>query len=332
MKTNHVIRSLGLLLAAFFAISQAGPAYGQAKKDWPKIVTIGGAPVGGTGAVYAGGVAGILHAKLGLNTSVETTGGPVHNTQLAQSKEVTICGVSAAAIYEGWHGAGWAKGKTHQDIRCLFPMYNTYFQMYALKKAGIQSIYDLNGKSVGVGPTGGTSALLWPRFLETLGIKPGRIVNASSSDLGDQLKDGLIHANAQSAGIPWSAVTEAETMSEVNVLGISKKDMEKVIEKVPYLSPGILPKGTYKANKETDIDTLTFWSFYIANKDLPEDFVYAIVKTVFENQDALVAAHKAAVETRPEYIVHSPIPLHPGAVKYYKEKGIKLPDKILPQK
>jgi TRAP transporter TAXI family solute receptor len=313
----------------FFSVNHVGAEGG---KDWPKIVTIGGAPVGGTGSVYAGGVAGILHGKLGINASVEATGGPVHNTQLAQSKEVTICGVSAPAIYEGWHGAGWAKGKLHQDIRSLFPMYNTYFQIYALKKTGIQSIYDLNGKRVGVGPTGGTSALLWPKFLEILGIKAGRIVNANSSDLGDQVKDGLIHANAQSAGIPWAAMTEAETMNELSILGVSKKDMEKVIEKYPYLSPGLIPKGTYKANKAADIDTLTFWSFYIAHKDLPDDFAYAIVKAVFENVDALIATHKAAAETRPEFIVYSPIPLHPGAVKYYKEKGIKLPDRILPPK
>lgn len=322
----------GLAIITLFLVSFPGPAHSQSGKDWPKIVTIGGAPVGGTGFIYAGGVAKIMMEKMGINASVETTGGPVHNTQLTQTKEVTISGVSAPAIYEGWHGMNWAKGTKHQDIRCIFPMYNTYFQMYTLKKTGIQAIQGLSGKAVGVGPTGGTSALLWPRFLEYLDIKPSRVVNASSSDLGDQLKDGLVHANAQSVGIPWSTITETETMNDVTVLGVSKADAVKIIEKLPYLSPGIIPKGTYKANKDTDVDTVTFWSFYITHKDIPEDFIYAVVKSVLDNPDIMIATHKAAQETKPEFIVYSPIPLHPGAVKYYKEKGIAIPEKLLPPK
>ncbi len=323
---------LSLALVALFSVSLPGPAHSQAGKDWPKIVTIGGAPVGGTGFIYAGGVAKIMLEKMGINASVETTGGPVHNTQLTQSKEVTIAGVSAPAIYEGWHGTNWAKGTKHQEIRCIFPMYNTYFQMYTLKKAGIQAVKDLNGKAVGVGPTGGTSALLWPRFLEYLEIKPSRIVNASSSDLADQLKDGLIQANAQSVGLPWATITQTETLEDVTILGVSKGDAVKILEQLPYLSPGIIPKGTYKGNKDADIDTVTFWSFYITHKDVPEDFIYALVKSVLDNRDILVATHKAAQETKPEFIVYSPIPLHPGAAKYYREKGVKIPDKILPPK
>lgn len=323
---------LSIALATLFLFSLPGLAQSQGGKDWPKIVTIGGAPVGGTGFIYAGGVAKIMLEKMGINASVETTGGPVHNTQLTQSKEVTISGVSAPAIYEGWQGINWAKGTKHQDIRCIFPMYNTYFQIYTLKKTGIRAVKDLNGKAVGVGPTGGTSALLWPRFLEYLEIKPSRIVNGSSSDLADQLKDGLVHANAQSVGIPWATITQTETLDDVTILGVSKADAVKIIEKLPYLSPGIIPKGTYKANTDMEIDTLTFWSFYITHKDVPEDFIYAVVKNVLDNRDLLVASHKAALETKPEFIVHSPIPLHPGAVKYYKEKGVAIPDKIMPPK
>jgi TRAP transporter TAXI family solute receptor len=320
------------LVASTLFLFLVNPASAQPGKDWPKIITIGGAPVGGTGYIYAGGVAKILHEKMGLNASVEVTGGPVHNTQLTESKDVTIAGVSAPAIFEGWHGSGWAKGKKHEGIRCLFPMYNTYFQMYTLKKTGIGTLADLRGKSVGVGPTGGTSALLWPTFLEALAVKPGRIVNASSSDLADQLKDGLIHANAQSVGIPWSTITETETMNEITVLGISRDEGQKIVQVLPYLSSGIIPKGTYKANKDRDIPTLTFWSFYITHKDVPEDFIYQLVKNVLDNHASMVATHKAARETLPEFIVQSPIPLHPGAVKYYREKGVQIPDKMLPPK
>lgn len=321
-------------MGIFFILVMVFSAYGvqaqsKERKDWPKIVTIGGAPLGGTGYVYSGGVAKVLHEKMGIAASVEATGGPVHNTQLVNGKEATLGGVSAPAVYDGWHGLGWAKGKKHQDIRIIFPMFNTYFQIYALKKSGIKTVQDLAGKSLGVGPVGGTSAMLWPRILDILEIKPARMVNASSSDLNSQLKDGLLDANAQSVGLPWAILSEIETTHEINVLGLSKKEMDKVIEKFPFLSPGTISKGTYKTNKDMDIETLTFWSFFIAHKDLPEDFIYEVVKKVYENSEIMITTHKSARESRPENIIYSPLPLHPGAIKYYKEKGMVLPEKLL---
>jgi len=324
MRRNvHFISILlvGLTLGVWCSLAES--------KDWPKIITIGGAPVGGTGYVYSGGFAKVLHEKMGLTASVEATGGPVHNTQLVNAKEATFGGISAPAVYDGWHGLGWAKGKKHQDIRIIFPMFNTYFQIYALKKTGVKEVQDLAGKSLGVGPVGGTSAMLWPKVLETLQIKPSRVVNASSSDLNSQLKDGLLDANAQTVGLPWSLISEIETTHEVNVFGLSKKEMSKVIEQFPFLSMGNIPKGTYKTNKDKEIETLTFWSFFITHKDMPEDFIYEVVKKVYENTEIMIATHKSAKETRPEHIIYSPLPLHPGAIKFYKEKGIALPEKLI---
>lgn len=324
---------LGLvIITATFLTYHFSEAQVKEGKDWPKIVTIAGAPLGGTGYVYSGGFAKVLHEKMGIAASVEATGGPVHNTQLVNAKEAVFGGVSAPAVYDGWHGTGWAKGKKYQDIRIIFPMFNTYFQMYALKRSGIKNIHDLAGKSVGVGPIGGTSALIWPMILEILAVKPGRVVNASSSDLNSQLKDGLLDANAQSVGIPWGIITEIESTHEINIFSVSRKDMDKVLEKLPYLSPGMIPKGTYKTNKDFDIETLTFWSFFITHKDFPEDFIYEVVKKVFENTDIMIATHKSAIDTRPENIIYSPLPLHLGAIKYYREKGIRLPEKLLPPK
>lgn len=302
----------------------------QPRPGWPKAVTIGAAPVGGTYFIWGGGFAKLLNDKLGISGSVEVTGGPVHNTQLVEAKQLDFGMVTAAPAYEGWEGLGWAKGKKHQNPRVIFPMYTTFFQMYALKKSGIKSVHDLNGKSVGVGPVGGTPATYWPLILATAGVKPSRIVNAGSSDLNSQLKDGLLDANGQSVGLPWVLVTEIETTHEVNFFGVPKPDAEKFIAKYPFFSPGPVPANTYKSNKE-EVHTLTVWNFMTVHRDTPDDFVYEVIKTTFDNVAILIAAHKSAVEVKPENIVYSPIPLHPGPVKYYREKGIKLPDKVLPK-
>lgn len=307
------------------------PALGQQKPGWPKSVTIGAAPVGGTYYVWAGGFVKLLHDKVGIPGNVEVTGGPVHNVQLTNEKKLDFGMVTAGPVWEGWNGEGWAKGKKYQDVRIIFPMYTTYFQMYALKKSGIKSIHDLNGKSVGVGPVGGTPATYWPKIFEVAGVKPGRIVNASSADLNSQLKDGMLDANGQSVGLPWVTITEIETTHDVNVFGVSAKDADKFIQKYPYFSKGVIPKGFYKSNKDYDVETLTVWNFMTVHKDAPDDFVYEVIKKTFENVNVLIAAHKSAEEVKAEYIVHAPTPLHPAAIKYYKEKGIQLPDKLIPR-
>lgn len=326
MGRKYYLIGLVIILSILFI---TGSAFSQERKRWPKTVTIGAAPVGGTYFIWGGGFAKLLNDKLGITGSVEVTGGPVHNTQLVDRKQLDFAMVTAAPVYEGWEGAGWAKGVKHRNVRVIFPMYTTYFQMYALRKSGIKNIHDLNGKSVGVGPVGGTPATYWPIIFETLGIKPSRIVNAGSSDLNSQIKDGMLDANGQSVGLPWVIITEIETTHEVNVFGVSKKDGEKFIAKYPFFAPGAMPRGTYKSAKE-DIDTVTVWNFMTVHKDTPDDFVYEVLKATFANVDILIRAHSSAQEVKPEYIAYSPIPLHPGAVRYYKEKGIKLPDKIIP--
>lgn len=317
---------LALSVSLMFASAEA-----QVKPGWPKQVTIGAAPLGGTYFVWAGGFAKLLNDKMGIPGNVESTGGPVHNTQLLQAKKLDFGMVTAGPVYEGFVGDpdGWSKGKKHPDIRVIFPMYVTYFQMYSLKDTGIKSIMDLNGKSVGVGPVGGTPATYWPKILAEAGVKPKRIVNASSSDLNSQLKDGMLDANGQSVGLPWVTITEVETTHDCNVYGVPGDVAKKINEKIPSLALGSMPKGTYKSNPDTDIPTLTVWNFMTVHKDTPEDFVYEVLKATFANVDILIAAHKSAKEVQPESIVHSPIPLHPGAVKYYKEKGIQIPDKLI---
>lgn len=303
----------------------------QQKKGWPtKGVTIGAAPIGGVYYVWAGGPAKVMGEKLGIPASIESTGGPVHNTQLVNIKQLDFGMVTAAPAYEGWTGTGWAKGKKHQNIRAIFPMYTTYFQMYALKKSGVKSIKDLNGKSVGTGPIGGTPATYWPMIIAEAGVKPKRIVNASSSDLDNQLKDGLLDSNGQSVGLPWGLVSAVETTHDIVVIGVESDIADRFIKKHPDFAKGVIPKGTYKS-APNDITTLTVWNFMITHKDMPADFVYEFTKEIFKNKPLLVSVHKSAKEVEPKNILYSPIPLHPGAIKYYEEIGLKLPKELRPQ-
>ncbi len=305
-------------------------------KHWPRNITIGTGSIGGVAYLHGAAVAKVIYEKMGISSTAEVTGGSVHNVKLANAKEVTFGKSHALSAYEGWNGIGWAKGTKYQDIRAMFHEFDVFFQIYALKKSGIKSIYDLNGRSLGVGPIGGGPHVFYPQILEGLGIKPSRYVNAGISDLDTQLRDGLLDANANIIGKPWVMIKETETVHELNVFGIAKKEFEKIpklVEKYPFVTSRIIPKGTYKANRDFDIETLTIGSFYYVHKDTPEDFVYEVLKTVCENWDTIAATVAASRGERPERIVeNSPIPLHPGAIKYFKEKGIKVPDRLVTPK
>jgi hypothetical protein len=316
-----------LLVLSLFLVLPAAEA--QDKAGWPKGVTIGAAPLGGVYYIWGGAFAKLINDKVGIQGNVEATGGPIHNVQLLQEKKLDFGMVTAGPVWEGYQGQEWAKGKKHEDLRVIFPMYITYFQMYALAKTNIKSLKDLNGKSVGVGPKGGTAADYWPKIFEAAGIKPGRVVNASSADLNSQLKDGMLDANGQALGVPWPVITEVETTNEINSFGVPAEDVKKVLDKYPYFLSVSIPKGTYKSNKDNDIPTVAQWNFMTVHKSAPDDFVYEVVKKTYENLDLLIAAHKSAQEIKAENIKLSPIPIHPGAAKYYKEKGVAVPDNLI---
>jgi len=316
------------LLVFLFLVTLSSFSQAQPKKGWPtKGVTIGAAPVGGLYYIWAGGPVKVLSDKLGIPAAVESTGGPVHNTQLVNSKELHFGMVTAAPAYEGWHGVGWAKGKKHQDNRAIFPMYTSYFHSYTLKKSGITKVKDFSGKSAGTGPVGGTPSTYWPLFFESAEIKPKRIVNSSFSDLDSQLKDGLLDVICSVVGIPWGTIMAIETTHDVVVIGVEEGAAEKFISKYPFFTRGIIPKGTYKS-ATADLPAITLWNFFITYKEMPDDLVYEFTKEIFKNKELLVKVHKSALEMEPKSILFSPIPLHPGAIKYYEEIGVKIPKEL----
>jgi hypothetical protein len=320
---------LAIALITLFTTLIMDSAFAQPKAGWPKGATIGTSGIGGVYFVWGGGFAKLLNDKVGVPASVEVTAGPVANVKLVTGKQLDFGLATAAPIYEGWVGQGWAKGESYQNIRVIFPMFTSYAHAYAPKKTGIKEVKDLNGKAVGTGAVGTTPAVYWPLVFDVVGVKPGRTVNAGWSDLTAQMKDGMIDAVATISGLPWGSLTEMEVLQEMSVFALSKQQMEQCVAKYPYLSPGVIPKGTYKANKEEDLHTVTMWNFMVVHKDAPDDFIYEVVKKTFENVDILVAAHPSASEVKIESIRYSPIPLHTGAVKFYKEKGIQIPDKMI---
>jgi uncharacterized protein len=314
-----------LLLVAVLAFPLTARAQGVAKP-----VTIGAASLGGVYYLWGGGFAEVLRVALDLDSTVQLTGGPVGNMKLLEAGVLDFGMVTTAPAYEGWNGLGWAEGKRYRNARAIFPMYTSYFQMYALQKTGIRSIQDLNGKRVGVGPVGGTPATYWPRIFEAAGVKP-RVINSGLAYLDNQLRIGVLDAHGSAIGLPWGLVAEIAAEQPINFFGVPPDVAEAFTRKHPFFATGAIPANTYR-NQKDPITTLTLGNFMAVRKDLPDEMVYRVVKATFERLDILTAAHRSAREVKADNIVLSPIPVHPGAVRYYQEKGIKLPESLVDTK
>ncbi|MFN3845828.1 MAG: TAXI family TRAP transporter solute-binding subunit [Paracoccaceae bacterium] len=306
----------------------ATSAMAQDKSDWPKDMTIGTASQGGTYFVYGNGFAGYISEALGVNTTGEVTGGPVQNVTLVETGDHLMGLVTMGPAYDAWIGKSeLAPGLEHKSVRALFPMYQTPFQVVALKSSGIKSVSDLTGKRVSVGPAGGTPGTYWPQFLAALDVK-ANISNAGAADAGGQLSDGLIDAFAFAAGVPISAFAELAAQQDVVMFGFTPEEQAKVLEAFPAMAPFTIPSGTY-AKHDYDQPTVALWNFAVAHQDMPESLAYEITKLALDNNDRMKQIHATAAETLVEnWDKNTFMTFHPGAVKYYEEKGITIPDAL----
>lgn len=313
----------GLLLGA-----REGPAATPA--HWPKGITIGGTNLGAAAYAYQAAWAMVLTDKLGLNAQVEATGGPQANIQLIQSKQTDFGSTSMGPAYEGYHGLGWAKGKRYDQIRILFPMYASYWQWWALAKSPIRHIRDVQGYDIALSGAGSTPDYYGRKMLEFFGVKPKRIINGGFGDSNNMMRDGILPASAAFAGIPHPAAVELSTTHDIRMLGLPKADAERFVANFPELGLGEIPAGTYKG-QDRPIETISVWFAMLTHKDVPEDLAYAVVKATFEGRDALIRGLKSAQETVPENVGNvTAVPLHVGAVRFFKERGIAVPAKALP--
>lgn len=298
-------------------------ALAQGKANWPKSLTLGTASVGGTYFIYGGVIAQMLTEKVGVNVSTQQTQGPNQNMILADGGKIELGMITMGVGLHGWNGTGWAAGKKYNNVRAMFPMYDTPFHFVATERSGIKTVADLAGKRVGVGPRAGTPGTYFPLIFDALGLNV-TVRNGSASDMAGQLGDGLIDCFAFAAGLPISSFSELEAKGGVRFFGFSDQELAAVRAKIPELSPSVIPKGTYRTMTE-DHKTVGLYNFFICRPELPDDLVYEMTKAIMENNAQLVQGHSAGKETIPANADKNTfLPFHPGAARYFKEKGVKL--------
>ena len=165
-------------------------------------------------------------------------------------------------------------------------------------------------------------------MMETLGIEFERR-NGGWTDLGGQLQDGLLDVIAFAAGVPVPAVSQLEVQTDVNIIAFTEEEQAAILDAFP-VSEFTIPASTYTTLTE-DARSVSMWNFAIANCDLPESFVEAVVNVVMSDNERMVGIHRAATSTTPDnWDKNGVLKWHPGAAKWFKENaGADIPDDMI---
>jgi len=316
----------GIVLLCFVFIA-AGPAMARTQ-----FVSIG---TGGTGGIYypyGGGVAEIWTKYVkDVKAVAEVTGASVENVKLAHKGETVIGEVMGDVAVAGFQGLSKFKGKKH-DILSMAIMYPNLLQVVVLKKSGITDIEQIKGKKISSGSPGSGTNFMSETVFKALGIPLDSYSDSrlSFTETANALRDGTVDVGFWSVGPGTSSILDLATTHDIHIISFTAAQQEKIQAANQEYSAVDLAGGVYRG-VDAAVPTIGVWNVMICQKSLTEDMVYKLVAALYEHNDYLRKIHPSAAYTTPENAVkYSPIPLHPGTVKYLKEKGIAVPAKLMP--
>ncbi|HEV2066294.1 MAG TPA: TAXI family TRAP transporter solute-binding subunit [Thermomicrobiales bacterium] len=283
---------------------------------------------GGTGGVYfpyGGALASLLTANLeGTNVTAEATSASVDNMYLIESGDADIAFVLGDTAYDAVQG-----NPPFEDpiaAQALATLYNNYTQIVVNADAGISSIADLAGKRVSVGAPGSGTEVIANRILQVSGIDPAsgiEVERLGVAESADAIRDGQIDAFFWSGGLPTAAITDLSATPNVSVQLLPHGEVAAALQEAygDFYSTDVIPANTY-TNQTSDVEVVIVPNVLVVNESMDEELAYNITRVMFEGQAELAAAHpEAAKLTLENATVGSPIPFHPGAVRYYQEQG-----------
>jgi TRAP transporter TAXI family solute receptor len=288
---------------------------------------------GGTGGVYyplGGGMANVLTKYVpGYAATARVTGGSVDNLKLIGSQQSEVALVMVDAALDALRGEDKFKGSP-VEARTLMILYPNRMHVVTTAATGIKSMADLKGKRVSTGSPGSATEVMAFRVIEAAGLDKDKDMKRERLGVAEStnaIKDGKIDAYFWVGGLPTAAVTDLAATPGVKLVLI---DHSEVLDKMNakyggIYSAGVIPAKTYPG-QDTDNKITVVQNILIANAKMPDQVAYNIVKTFIEKRDELIAVHREAESIKLENQVakNSPIPWHPGAAKYFTEKGLKM--------
>jgi len=312
-------------LAATLSIA-AGPGLAQDKRN----ISIG---TGGTGGVYyplGGGLANLLTKYVpGWSATAEVTGGSVDNLKLLGAGKSEIGFSMVDAGLDAMKGADKFKGNPVQ-VRTIAVLYPNRMHVVTTEATGIKTFADLKGKRISTGSPGSATEVMAFRVIEAAGLDKDKDLKRERLGVAESvnaLKDGKIQGFFWVGGLPTAAVTDLGATPGVKIKLIDHADAVAAMNKKygPLYAAGIIPAKTYPG-QEADNKMAVVWNVLVTTDKMSDDAAYQVAKVIFEKRDEWAQVHKEALslEMKHQLLSNTPIPFHPGAVKYFTEKGHKV--------
>ena len=288
---------------------------------------------GGTGGVYypmGGGLAAVLSKHVaGMSATAEVTGGSVDNLNLINSGKPYLAFTMADAAKDALDGDGKFKGKK-VDLKTLLVLYPNRMHVVTVESTGIKSMKDLKGKRISTGSPGSATEVMAFRLLEAAGLDKDKDVKRERlgvSESVNAIKDRKIEAFFWVGGLPTAAVTDLANSPGMKIAMIDHAgEVDAMNKKYGNLYfKDVIPKATYSGMPQ-DNQIASVANILVANGKMSDEEAYKIVKAIFDNKEELVRTHQeyATLSEKDQKSASTPIPFHPGAAKYLKEKGISL--------
>jgi len=326
-------RYIGLLLALMMVFALQHPAAAQAAKGKPLNLTIIGGRTGGVWSVFSEGIAeSIRKSNPGAIVTVEP-GSTSGNPGIVNQGRIPVGLAFSLTAYSAYRGTEPYAGKPNPNLRAVAAvMPKNLYQFCVSKRSGLTSLADIKDKKfplrISVDDKGSTADLVTREMFKAYGFSyknieswGGKIFYLSGEKTFEMMSDGRMDAMPDALPCPSGDILEASTNQELELLSFSDQAIDKVVDSMK-LTKGVVPAGTYKFLKR-DIPTVGVAVILITNKDVPEDTIYKTVKSVYENLAYLATVHDAFKDLNKDTIAAvGGLPLHPGAIKFYKEMGI----------
>jgi len=325
-------KSFIFVLAVVFSAALLFGLSPQGAEAKTTFVTIG---TGGITGVYyptGGAIAKMVNKKrkeYGIRATVESTGGSVFNVNAVMAGDLDFGVVQSDRQYQAIKGlAEWKDRGPQEDLRAVFSIHPESITLVGAVDAGIKTIHDLKGKRVNIGNPGSGQRQNSIDALNAAGIDYEKDIQAESvvaDEAPGLLQDERIDAYFYTVGHPSGNIKEATAgRLKVRICDVTGPGLEKLIQEKPYYAKAVVPKAFYPgAANEKDAQTFGVKATFVTSAKVPDEVVYAIVKEVFDNFEEFKKLHPAyAVLTKEGMLEGLSAPLHPGAVKYYKEAGL----------
>ncbi|MBK5458724.1 TAXI family TRAP transporter solute-binding subunit [Peribacillus sp. TH16] len=280
---------------------------------------------GGTGGTYyplGGQIGNIISDNTKANITPQTSGASAENMETLRVGEAEIAfsqtDIGAYAI----EGKEMFEGKPIDNIQAISSLYPETVQLVTTAKSGIKSVSDLKGKKVSVGAPGSGAYINAMQILEIHGLsdKDIKAQNLSFDESTDGIQAGNIDAAFITAGTPTGAVEALSVQNDIVIIPMEDDKVQALVDKYPYYAEDTIPSGTYKI--KSDIKTVAVKAMLVVSKDLDEELVYEMTRAIYENTDKITHAKGKFITPETALEGLGDMELHPGAAKYFKEKGV----------